>query len=193
MEIKKDKKALRIEILKIREGLSEKERDVKDNLILNNLYKSDSYKSSKNIFVYVNFRDEINTIKLIERALLDNKNIYVPKVYNSTKSMKAIFIDSLDNLERNKMGILEPKEDTLVIDKNDIDLIIVPGAVFDKTFNRIGYGGGYYDKYLEEIKEKSNKVALAYDFQIIDKIEAEIHDIKMDYIITEKRILVNSN
>jgi 5-formyltetrahydrofolate cyclo-ligase len=190
MEIKKDKKALRIEVLKKRESISKKEKDLLDKIILDKLYESNLYKTSKNIFVYVSFRDEINTIKLIERALLDNKNIYVPKVYNSTKTMKAIFINSLDKLEKNKMGILEPKDDTLVIDKNDIDLIIVPGAVFDKSFNRIGYGGGYYDRYLEEIKYKNNKIALAYDFQIIDEIEAESHDIKVDYIITDKRILV---
>ena len=190
MEIEKDKKALRIEVLKKREDLLKKEKELLDKKILDKLYESDLYKTSKNIFVYVSFRDEINTIKLIERALLDNKNIYVPKVYNRTKTMKAIFVNSLDKLEKNKMGILEPKDDNLVIDRNDIDLIIVPGAVFDKSFNRIGYGGGYYDRYLEEIKYKNNKMALAYDFQIIDKIEAESHDIKMDYIITEERILL---
>ncbi|WP_300382429.1 5-formyltetrahydrofolate cyclo-ligase, partial [Clostridium sp.] len=149
MERIKYKKTKRLEILKVRESISEEEKDLLDKNILEKLYGSDLYKTSKNIFVYISFRDEINTIKLIKRALLDNKRIYVPKIYNNTKTMKAIFLDSLDKLEKNKMGILEPKEDTLVIDKNDIDLIIVPGAVFDKTFNRIGYGGGYYDKYLE--------------------------------------------
>jgi len=189
----KDKKSLRIKVLNIRENISKEEKYLKDNIILEKLFESNLYKDSKNIFVYVSFRDEINTIKLIEKAFLDNKNVYVPKVYNSNKTMKAIKIDSLDNLEKNKMGILEPKNDNLSIDKNNIDLIIVPGAVFDEDFNRIGYGGGYYDRYLEEISYKNNKIALAYDFQIISKIEAEDHDIKMDYIITDKRILINKN
>lgn len=193
MKIIKDKKELRIRVLNIRENISKDEKDLKDNIILENLFESNLYKNSKNIFVYISFRDEINTIKLIEKAFLDNKNVYVPKVYNSNKIMKAIKIDSLDNLEKNKMGILEPKNDNLSIDKNNIDLIIVPGAVFDEDFNRIGYGGGYYDRYLEEISYKNNKIALAYDFQIISKIEAEEHDIKMDYIITDKRILINKN
>ena len=86
------------------------------------------------------------------------------------------------------MGILEPIDDSIVI-KKDIDLIIVPGAVFDKDFNRIGYGGGYYDRYLEDIAYKNNKVVLAYDFQIVDKIEKEEHDVKVDIIITDKQIL----
>lgn len=193
MKIIKDKKELRIRVLNIRENISKVEKDLKDNIILEKLFESNLYKNSNNIFVYISFRDEINTIKLIEKAFLDNKNVYVPKVYNSNKIMKAIKIDSLDNLEKNKMGILEPKNDNLSIDKNNIDLIIVPGAVFDEEFNRIGYGGGYYDRYLEEISYKNNKIALAYDFQIISKIEAEDHDIKMDYIITDKRILINKN
>lgn len=186
-----NKKNIRLGILKIREALIEEDHNLKDNIIFEKLYNLDLYKNSNNIFVYVNYKDEINTKRFINRAIKDGKRIYVPKIYRSTRTMKAIFINSLDNLEGNSMGILEPKDDTLVIDKNNIDLIIVPGAVFDKSFNRIGYGGGYYDRYLDGIKEKNNKVALAYDFQIIEQIEAESHDIKMDYIITEKRILVN--
>ena len=188
-----NKKNTRINILKIREALIEEDHDLKDNIIFEKLYNLDLYKNSNNIFVYINYKDEINTKKFINKALEEGKNIYVPKIYRDTKTMKAIFINSLDNLEKNSMGILEPKDDTLVIDKKDIDLIIVPGAVFDKNFNRIGYGGGYYDRYLEEIKEKDNKIALAYDFQIIDEIEYEDHDIKMDYIITDKRILINKD
>lgn len=87
------------------------------------------------------------------------------------------------------MGILEPIDDSIVVKKEDIDLIIVPGTVFDREFNRIGYGGGYYDRYLEDIAYKNNKVVLAYDFQIIDKIESEEHDIKMDLIITDKEVI----
>ena len=188
-----NKKNTRVNILKIREALIEEDHDLKDNIIFEKLYNLDLYKKSDNIFVYINYKDEINTKKFINKALEEGKKIYVPKIYRDTRTMKAIFINSLDNLEKNSMGILEPKDDTLVIDKKDIDLIIVPGAVFDKSFNRIGYGGGYYDRYLEEIREKDNKIALAYDFQIIDEIEAEDHDIKMDYIITDKRILINKN
>lgn len=188
-----NKKNTRINILKIREALIEEDHDLKDNIIFDKLYNLDLYKNSNNIFVYINYKDEINTKRFINKALEDGKKIYVPKIYRDTRTMKAIFINSLDNLEKNSMGILEPNDDTLVINKKDIDLIIVPGAVFDKSFNRIGYGGGYYDKYLEEIREKDNKIALAYDFQIIDEIEAEDHDIKMDYIITDKRILINKN
>lgn len=184
-----NKNEVRKEILKIREELSKEEKDLKDSLILDKLFESDLYKNSKNIFVYVSFRSEINTFKIIEKAFTDKKEVYVPKVF-SDKTMQAIKIDSLEKLEKNKMGILEPKDESLTIDKTNIDLIIVPGAVFDENFSRIGYGGGYYDRFLKEIKNKKNKVALAYDFQVLDKVITEEYDIKVDIIITEKRILI---
>lgn len=107
--------------------------------------------------------------------------------------MKAIKLNSIDELKKNSMGILEPIDDSNYIEKENIDLIVVPGVVFDKECNRIGYGGGYYDRYLKDIKSKENKIALAYDLQIVDKIESEVHDIKVDYIITNTRALKNTN
>ena len=104
--------------------------------------------------------------------------------------MKAVKINSLDELIVDNYGILEPK----YVDKNNIgdnfDLIIMPGVAFDRCGNRIGYGGGYYDKYLLNIKEDIKKIALAYDIQVIDDIHREKHDIKVDCIITEKEIVV---
>ena len=79
------------------------------------------------------------------------------------------------------------------MDKNyidsDFDLIVLPGIAFDKVGNRIGYGGGYYDKYLSVLECRINKVALAYGFQVIDDIEVEKHDIKVDYVITDNEII----
>lgn len=189
MNTKEYKRNIRKEVLMKRSKMKAEEKELKDNIILEKLFETNLYKNARNIFTYISFGDEINTIKLIERALKDNKNISVPKTYRETRTMNAIFIPCLKELKENHMGILEPIDDSIVIKKEDIDLIIVPGAVFDKDFNRIGYGGGYYDRYLEDIAYKNNKVVLAYDFQIVDKIEKEEHDIKVDIIITDKQIL----
>lgn len=189
MNTREYKRNIRKEVLMKRSEMKVEEKELKDNIILEKLFQTDLYKNARNIFTYISFGDEINTIKLIERALKDNKNISVPKTYRETRTMNAIFIPCLKELKENHMGILEPIDDSIVIKKEDIDLIIVPGAVFDKDFNRIGYGGGYYDRYLEDIAYKNNKVVLAYDFQIIDKIESEEHDIKMDLIITDKEVI----
>ena len=101
----------------------------------------------------------------------------------------AMKINSLDNMGVDKWGILEPK--TVEEDKigEEFDLIIMPGVAFDKFGNRIGYGGGYYDKYISRKNIKCPKIALAYDLQIIDKIQCEEHDIKADGIISNKEFI----
>lgn len=190
---KEEKKVLRNEILEIRDSLNNNEKELMDNKIFNELINTDLYKRSINIFIYISFSNEINTRNIIEKAFKDKKNVFIPKVYKDDKLMKAIKLNSIDELKKNSMGILEPIDDSNYIEKENIDLIVVPGVVFDKECNRIGYGGGYYDRYLKDIKSKKNKIALAYDLQIVDKIESEVHDIKVDYIITNTRALKNTN
>lgn len=186
---KEEKKVLRDKVLSKRDRLDKEMKEFFDLKIFSNLKALDLYKNAKNIFIYVSYKSEIDTLNIINHAIEDNKNIFIPKTYKD-KSMKAINIRSLDDLKKNKLGILEPVNEDYVINKKDIDLIIVPGAVFDKFGNRIGYGGGYYDRYLEEIKNKKNKVSILYDFQIVDKIEAEEHDIKVDILITQNEIII---
>ena len=185
---KEEKKKLRNIILDKRNSIDNYIKEGMDRELFNNLINFDLYKKAKNIFIYLSFGSEIDTRPIIDIALEDGKEVYIPKVYKSNKDMKAIRLNSYDNLEENSMGILEPKDDSSFIAKENIDLIIVPGAVFDIHGNRIGYGGGYYDRFLADIKDKRNKVVLAYDLQVVDFIEVEEHDIKMDYIITNSRI-----
>lgn len=185
---KEEKKDLRNIILNKRNSIDNNTKEEMDREIFNRLINLDLYKEAKNIFIYLSFGSEIDTNPIIDRALEDGKEVYIPKIYKSNKEMKAIRLNSFEDLEENSMGILEPKDDSNFIDKENIDLIIVPGAVFDLEGNRIGYGGGYYDRFLSNIKDKRNKVALAYDLQIVENIEAEEHDIKVDYIITNSRI-----
>ena len=103
--------------------------------------------------------------------------------------MIAVKIHSLTELSVNNYGILEP----INVDKdkiaNDFDIIVMPGVAFDENGNRIGYGGGYYDKYLEKNIFKAKKVALAYEEQILERIESDFHDIKVDFIINTKKII----
>ena len=185
---KEYKKILRNKILSRRDSLNIKEKESIDNSIFNKLISTDLYKKSKSIFIYLSFGTEIDTKKIINRAFQDKKEVYIPKIYKKDKSMKAIRLNSFEDLNKNSMGILEPIDDSDYINKEEIDLIIVPGVVFDLNGNRIGYGGGYYDRYLEDIKKVSNKVALAYDLQIVDFIDPEAHDISVDYIITNTKV-----
>ena len=185
---KEEKKDLRKIILNKRNSIDNNTKEEMDREIFNKLINLDLYKEAKIIFIYLSFGSEIDTKPIIDRALEEGKEVYIPKVYKINKEMRAIRLNTFEDLEKNSMGILEPKDDFNFIAKEKIDLIIVPGAVFDFKGNRIGYGGGYYDRFLSNIKDKRNKIVLAYNLQIVDNIEAEEHDIKVDYIITNSRI-----
>ncbi|WP_315077982.1 5-formyltetrahydrofolate cyclo-ligase [uncultured Clostridium sp.] len=192
MTIMEDKKKLRREILKLRKEIDSEEKKNFDNIIHNKFLKSKFYSQCKNIFVYISYDSEIDTKILIRRALKDGKNIYVPRTNYETKLMEAIKIVSLENLTEDKHGILEPKENELATNLDNIDLIIMPGVAFDKNGGRMGYGGGFYDRYLNKCKKDIHKISLAYDFQVVDCIPMDKHDIRVDYIITNiKEITCN--
>ncbi|MCQ2969678.1 MAG: 5-formyltetrahydrofolate cyclo-ligase, partial [Clostridium sp.] len=178
-----DKKLIRKRILNIRNNISSEVRNTKDKLIYYIFINSDLYKKSKDIFIYVSFGSEVNTHEIIKQAISDKKNVYVPKTNIKKKEMIAVKIYSFDELRVDNYGILEP----ISVDKerisSDFDIIVMPGVAFDKEGNRIGYGGGYYDKYLEKNIIKSQKVALAYEEQILEKIESDFYDMKVNFII----------
>lgn len=102
--------------------------------------------------------------------------------------MKALKIDSLKDLQLSNYGILEPEETAEEIMINHMDLAIVPGVAFDPKGGRVGYGGGFYDRFFSNLQVKIKKIALAYEFQILDRVPIEEHDISIDAIITEKCI-----
>lgn len=147
------------------------------NKILSNIF----YKEAKSIFCFIGFGSEVNTIGIIEDALKDGKKVYVPRVRN--KEMKVIRIDSLDNLKPGVFGILEPEDGEEL--NEDCDLILMPGVAFTKEGKRLGYGGGYYDKYLAQYNSNTLKIAIAYSIQVIDFIPTESYDKIVDYIVTE--------
>ncbi|MGG7079311.1 5-formyltetrahydrofolate cyclo-ligase [Clostridium sardiniense] len=181
------KKETRKNIIKKRDELDITVKEAVDNNIIEKLMMNETYKSARGIFIYIGFGSEINTKIIIKEALNSGKEVYVPKVIK--KDMILIKIDSLENLVTSSYGILEPIGDKSDFDVNKLDLIIMPGVAFDKAGNRLGYGGGYYDKFLEYNQIECKKIALAYDFQVLENLEVEDHDIKVDLIITEKQII----
>lgn len=179
-----EKLEIRNKMIYKRDSLSIDIKNQYDNVIFKKLISSEVYSKSKSIFTYISFGSEVDTKQFIDYALKDNKEIYVPKVDKTKREMKAVKIHNLNNMNVDKWGILEPR----LVDESDIgnsfDLIIMPGVAFDRFGNRIGYGGGYYDKYISLLTYKCNKTALAYDFQIISHIKPDKHDVKVDNIIT---------
>jgi 5-formyltetrahydrofolate cyclo-ligase len=189
MAIFHDKKALRKEIIEKRNNMDLVKKEEMDEKILNKFYESKYYKEAEKIFIYISYGSEINTRKIIDKALKDNKKIFVPRTEFKTRSMDAVEITTLHNLIESKYGILEPSKEKPHIDPNDLDLIVVPGVAFDRNGGRMGYGAGFYDRYFKKISEdninKIMKLALAYELQLLDRVPMNEHDVPVNYIITE--------
>lgn len=145
--------------------------------------KQEFYKTAEVLYAYLPYNQEIRTEQIIEQALKDGKKVAVPKVLDDGL-MEFYEITSLCDVKPGAFGIPEPEGDgpPAVYEKV---LMLMPGLAFDEHGNRIGYGGGYYDRYLERNRDKDyTKVALAYPFQIFDEIPADPHDEKVDEVIT---------
>ena len=164
--------------------MSSLERKNKSDKIMKSLFGLQKFKEAGVVMFFVSYRSEVNTHKMISEAL-KKKIVVVPKT--SSKNIVPSVIKSLKELSPNKKGILEPRK-VKKIGLNKIDVVIVPGTVFDKRGNRIGYGHGYYDKFLKKVPN-AVKIGLAFDLQVVKRLPNEKHDIPMDVIITEKRIL----
>lgn len=187
-----EKKALRQIILQQRDLLSYSEK-LEKSLVINEKFLSLKHvKNSRVIMCYMNFGSEVMTLSLIQKCFELGKKVVIPYIVKISKTERHMFVseitDTGSQLHTGTWGIPEPKKDSIrEVDPGNIDIIAVPGVVFDMKHNRIGYGAGYYDRFLNKVGDACLKVGLAYELQIIDNIPAEKHDIKMDIIITEKR------
>lgn len=189
-----------------RNVLSEKERNNGNDNLFHKLSTQIEYQNCKKLFTYVSFGSEIDTIAMINLALNENKKVYIPRVEG--KEMQFYSIGSMDDLIRSKYGILEPemKEENRYITEYICDniasicrsedevvqpnLMLLPGLAFDYQGNRVGYGAGYYDKYLDSFSKKHfHKIGLAYEFQIMEQIDTFEFDKKVDMIMTSQRII----
>lgn len=184
------KSNIRKEILALREALSPEEVYEKSQKVFEKLINTNMYKNSNNIFTYLNFRNEIQTKMIIDYALSDNKSIYIPLCNTLINELILCKFKNWNDLKPNSMGILEPVNESIQIaNRKLIDMAIVPGSVFDRHGNRIGYGAGYYDRFFFSLKNDICKIALCYSFQIVESISPSPHDVPMDYIITEDEVI----
>lgn len=202
------KAQIRIQMKKERDLLSSDEKKTLSKEIQNKLYELDAYKNCTSLFTYVSFQSEVDTWAVISQAQEDKKQIYTPRVEGS--EMDFYQIHNTNTLIRSNYGVLEPlpceenryhgcidnitdKSTNKLIHK-EMKLMLLPGLAFDASGNRIGYGAGYYDRYLaKHSKDYFIKIAVAYDFQIMNHINAEQYDVKADMILTPTKILVCSS
>lgn len=181
-KIQKEKKHIREYIKDLSSKLDKDYMVESEDKIIKKLVDSKIYKDSKNIFCYVGKYPEINTSKFIQKAIKDGKTVSVPYCINK-EEMLSLKINSIDELKQGKFGILEPDKNSEEMKKVDVDLVIVPCCTADKYGNRLGFGRGYYDRYLEDTS--ASKVLLIRKKQMVEQVPMEEHDKKIDYIIYE--------
>lgn len=178
-----DKKNLRLKVRKIRENLSIEDKKRMSKIIINNFLKLEELKKSKIIMSYMDMKNEVETRELNEKLKNLGKTILLPSIEDG---MIKVYKDD-GHYKISKLGVSEPYANEY---NGKIDLILVPGIVFNSKGDRIGFGKGYYDKFLSKnIYKNTVKVSMIYDFQLIEDFSGEEFDEKIDILIKESNIL----
>lgn len=191
--MKDNKRIIRKSILDARNRLTDDEIMRNSLIIAERMFGLEEFRKSHLIMCFMSFGSEVRTDSLIERSMALGKRIAVPMVVKDCDRHGEIIACEVKNpcaeLEKGTYGILEPKKDCIrCVSPESIDFVVVPGIAFDVRRNRLGYGAGYYDGFLKKVRKDCVKVGIAFDFQVLEKIPAEEHDIPVDMIVTEKKI-----
>lgn len=189
-----DSAQLRKKILTKRNRLTAEEIETKSLAIQQRLLALEQIRNRQSIFVYVSFRSEVATLSLIDTLIDMGKSVIVPITRVREKRLDAIHITNrLTDLEPGYCDIPEPIEELCISRKiapEEIETILLPGSVFDMRGGRFGYGGGYYDRFLDKVPT-ATRIGLAFDLQIIEKAPLQEHDQLLDFVVTESRVIHN--
>ena len=174
-----DKKALRAEIREKKRAMTEEEILSRSARLGELFLASDAYKNAKTIYGYLPYNQEVRTIPMLTQAIADGKKVAVPKVIGDT--MVFIYMDDLSRVEKGYAGIPEPIDNAPVADDKEA-LVLMPGLAFTEKGDRMGYGGGFYDRFLAD-EPNHPTLALCYAFQMVEKLPTEEYDIPVDTVL----------
>jgi 5-formyltetrahydrofolate cyclo-ligase len=186
-----NKKELRKKIIAQRDQISTEEIVEKSSLIAERLYSFPAYLKANTVMFFIAFGSEVNTKAMVEETIKRGKLALAPKAMPKTRELiPSQIIDWEQDLAPGSYNIPEPREDKLrPLEPEKIDLLIVPGVAFDQKGNRLGYGGGYYDRFFPLLKTGTPLVALVFDLQILPDVPVDEWDHRVDCIITDKRVI----
>ena len=178
------KAELRKKILQEMKALSQEQKQAMDQVLTERFLQHPFYQEAKTIATYLSFPHEFQTQELIEQALKDGKKVLIPKTY--PKGRMEFVVYNPQQLAKTSFGLLEPQGDLEVVEPSQIDLIHVPGLAFTTEGYRIGYGGGYYDRYLEHFA--GHTMSTIYPCQV-QEFNSEDHDIAVQEVLIDERNL----
>ncbi len=170
-----------------RKAYTEVYRTEENEAVTAHFLQSALYHNARTVMCYVSMRAEVDTHSLVQTMLRDGKTVCVPQMTGRNGQMRAVIIHSWDDLNSvGSFGILEPSEDVRSIEPNEIDLIVVPGIAFTQSGQRLGMGGGYYDRFLANTQ--AVRMGFAFSCQIKQSLPNDVWDMKMDYLVTQDGI-----
>ncbi len=185
------KSALRWRILQAR--MAEPDKDEKSRIILEQVFRLPQFQSARTVAFYVDVGSEVRTRPFLPQALALGKRVAVPYCEQDERGerLRLFLLRDLSELERGAYGVWEPR--AALRERADrrcrveeVDLMLVPGVVFDRRGGRIGRGGGHYDQLLREARPDCWLVGLAYECQVVEEVPMEPHDVYLDLVITER-------
>ncbi|AEG59029.1 5-formyltetrahydrofolate cyclo-ligase [Desulforamulus ruminis] len=186
------KEQIRKQMIKMRDSLDQRQVREKSRLIQEHLVNLDIYRAANKMMVYLDFRQEVYTGDLVREALKEGRAVMVPVARANDKSITpSRLLNPSEDLIPGLYGILEPRSGAFrPVKPEELDLVLVPGVAFDPAGNRLGYGGGYFDRFIPRLKKEAVTVALAYEFQMVPDLSSITgpHDQPVHYIITEDRV-----
>jgi 5-formyltetrahydrofolate cyclo-ligase len=180
----KDKSSLRKYYLELLKKQASKDRQMKSEAIEAKLFDLKAFQKAKTILFYASLPGEVNTFAMILKAIELKKHICLPVVVEHQRKMIPTLTNTVAHLENGPLGTLQPHHDvSLEVNLKDIDAVIVPGLAFDKANNRLGRGAGYYDRFLSTLPATTATIGLAFDFQMLDCLPVEEHDVPLSCVI----------
>lgn len=188
-----EKKELRERFLKKRDSLENDEVVTMSAKVFNNLMHSSEFISANTILFYYAHKNEVDLLRGMRFALAHNQRVLLPRIDDRDEKIK-LYLHEVRNLEyeleRGRYGIMQPREECAEVSVDEVDVFLIPGIVFDVSGRRLGYGYGYYDRLLARVaRGKQCVIGVAYQWQVLEKIHGEEHDVQVDFILTEKGLM----
>ncbi len=191
MKVEKQKSSLRKRILALRRAQSSQDIEKKSGDIREKLFMFIPFCQAETLLFYLAMKDEVQTERMVEESLRKGKRVVVPFIdWQRKEILPSEIRDLTEDIEIGVLKIPQPKNNSYSpFSPANIDMVIVPGVAFDRKGNRLGFGGGFYDKFLAKLPDRTKLVALAFELQLADNVSSQSHDIAVDYLITERGVI----
>ncbi|NMB10742.1 MAG: 5-formyltetrahydrofolate cyclo-ligase [Firmicutes bacterium] len=184
-----DKQTIRREVLQARDNLTTDQRRQLSMNIRKSFFELPMVARAQWIMLFLAFGSEVDTWLLLDEAVALGKQVVAPVCLPTTKGLALYPIRNREEAEPGHWGIYEPRQVGKPISPNSLDVVVVPGVAFDPDGNRIGYGGGYYDRFLIQVP-RAWRIGVCYDLQLIKEVPRADHDVPVDAVVTEAKTIL---